>query len=120
MLRTDEILSTIQMLHSEDLDVRTVTLALNVDDCAAPSMDLLCRKLREKILGRASRLVEVCDRIRRKYGIPIVNKRLAITPVSHLVAGCPALGEIDLNPVLVHPQGATVVDVSATAWNAGT
>jgi uncharacterized protein (UPF0210 family) len=87
MLRTDEILSTIQMLHAEDLDVRTVTLALNVDDCAAPSMDLLCRKLREKILGRASRLVETCDRIGRKYGIPVVNKRLAISPVSHLLAG---------------------------------
>jgi len=87
MLRTDEILATIQMLHAEDLDVRTVTLALNVDDCAAPSMDSLCRKLREKIIGRASRLVEVCNRIGRKYGIPIVNKRLAISPVSHLLAG---------------------------------
>lgn len=87
MLRSDEILSTIQMLHAEDLDVRTVTLALNVDDCAAPSMDLMTRKLREKITGRAARLVEVCQRVSRKYGIPIVNKRIAITPVSHLLAG---------------------------------
>ncbi len=87
MLRTDEILSTIQMLHAEDLDVRTVTLALNVDDCAAPSVDLLCRKLRDKILSRASRLVETCDQTGRKYGIPVVNKRLAITPASHLLAG---------------------------------
>ena len=46
MLRTDEILSTIEMLHAEHLDVRTVTLALNVDDCAAPSIEHLCRKLR--------------------------------------------------------------------------
>ena len=87
MLRTEEILSTIQMLHTEHLDVRTVTLALNVDDCAAPTPDLLCRKLREKLLSRAGRLVEVCDRIGRKYGIPVTNKRLAISPVSHLVAG---------------------------------
>ncbi len=87
MLRTEEILSTIQMLHAEHLDVRTVTLALNVDDCAAPTPDLLCRKLREKILSRACRLVEVCDRIGRKYGIPVVNKRLAISPVAHLLAG---------------------------------
>ena len=49
MLNTDEILSTIQMLHAEHLDVRTVTLGLNVDDCAAPDVDLVCRKLREKI-----------------------------------------------------------------------
>ena len=87
MLRTDEILSTIQMLHAEHLDVRTVTLALNVDDCAAPTPDSLCRKLREKILSRAGRLVEVCDRIGRKYGIPVTNKRLAISPAAHLVAG---------------------------------
>ena len=63
MLRTDEILSTIQMLHAEHLDVRSVTLGLNLDDCAAPSLDHLCRKLRQKIASRASRLVEVCDRV---------------------------------------------------------
>jgi uncharacterized protein (UPF0210 family) len=87
MLRTDEILSTIQMLHSEHLDVRTVTLALNVDECAAANIGHLCRKLRQRILDKASRLVEVCDRIGTKYGIPVTNKRLAITPVSHLLAG---------------------------------
>ena len=87
MLRTDEIMSTIQMLHSEHLDVRTVTLALNVNECAAPSVDLMCRKLREKIVARASRLVEVCDRIGRKYGIPVTNKRLAVTPAANLLAG---------------------------------
>jgi len=87
MLRTEEILSTIQMLHSEHLDVRTVTLALNVNDCAASSMDNLCKKLREKIVSRARRLVEVCDRVGGKYGIPVTNKRLAISPASLVLAG---------------------------------
>ena len=87
MLRTDEILSTIQMLHAEHLDVRTVTLGLNLDDCAAPSVDHLCRKLRQKIVSRASRLVEVCDRVGAKYGIPVINKRLAISPAATLLAG---------------------------------
>jgi uncharacterized protein (UPF0210 family) len=87
MLRTDEILSTIQMLHAEHLDVRTVTLALNVNDCAAASMDNLCRKLREKIVSRARRLVEVCERVASKFGIPITNKRLAVSPASLLLAG---------------------------------
>lgn len=87
MLRTDEILSTIEMLHAEHLDVRAVTLALNLEDCAAPSVDLVCRKIRNKILSRASRLVEVCERVGCKYGIPVVNKRLAISPVSTLLAG---------------------------------
>ncbi len=87
MLRTDEILSTIQMLHAEHLDVRAVTLALNVEDCAAPSADHLCRKLRNKITSRACRLVEICDRVGGKYGIPVTNKRLAISPVSTILAG---------------------------------
>lgn len=87
MLRTDEILSTIEMLHAEHLDVRAVTLALNVDDCAAPSVDHLCRKLRGKIVARASRLVEICDRVGSKYGIPVINKRLAISPIATILAG---------------------------------
>jgi uncharacterized protein len=87
MLRTDEILSTIQMLHAEHLDVRSVTLALSVEDCSAPNIDHLCRKLRQKILTRASRLVEVCDRVGTKYGIPVINKRLAISPAASILAG---------------------------------
>jgi len=87
MLRTDEILSTIHMLHAEHLDVRTVTLALNVEDCAAPNVEHLCRKLRQKLISRASRLVETCDRVAAKYGIPVINKRLAISPASTLLAG---------------------------------
>ncbi len=87
MLRTDEILSTIQMLHAEHLDVRSVTLALNLEDCAAPNVDHLCKKVRQKIVARASRLVETCDRVGIKYGIPVINKRLAISPAATLLAG---------------------------------
>lgn len=87
MLRTDEILSTIHMLHAEHLDVRSVTLALNVEDCAAPNVDHLCKKLRQKIAARASRLVEICNRVGAKYGIPVINKRLAISPAATLLAG---------------------------------
>ncbi len=87
MLRTDEILSTIHMLHAEHLDVRSVTLALSLEDCAAPNIEHLCRKVRQKITSRASRLVEVCDRVGAKYGIPVINKRLAISPAASLLAG---------------------------------
>ena len=87
MLRTDEIMSTLQMLHSEHLDLRTVTLAMNIEECAAASLGHLTRKLHHLIVSRASNLVEVCDRIGTKYGIPVTNKRLAISPVSHLLAG---------------------------------
>lgn len=75
------------MLHAEHLDVRTVTLALNVDDCAAPHIDHMCRKLYQKIVSRSGRLVEVCDRVGSKYGIPVTNRRLAISPVATVLAG---------------------------------
>ncbi|MDD4786142.1 MAG: PFL family protein [Pirellulales bacterium] len=87
MLRTDEILSTIEMLHAEHLDVRTVTLALNVDDCAAPHVDHMCRKMYQKIVSRSGGLVEVCDRVAASYGIPVTNRRLAISPVATILAG---------------------------------
>jgi uncharacterized protein (UPF0210 family) len=87
MLRTDEILSTIQMLHVEHLDVRTVTMGVNVQDCASADVEAMCRKLRHKLTSRASRLVETCDRVGSKYGLKVTNKRLAISPVAHLLSG---------------------------------
>jgi len=87
MLRTDEILSTIQMLHAEHLDLRTVTLGINLGDCAGPEVDLLCRKVRQKIARYARRLVPACEKIAGKYGVPVTNKRLAISPAVGLVAG---------------------------------
>ncbi|MDR3232240.1 MAG: PFL family protein [Planctomycetaceae bacterium] len=87
MLQTDEILSTIRMLHNEHLDVRAVTLSLNLNDCAGPSADQLCRKVYNKITAKAHNLVAVCDDIAEKYGIPVTNKRLAVSPAAILLAG---------------------------------
>jgi uncharacterized protein (UPF0210 family) len=111
MLRTDEILSTVQMLHSEHLDVRTVTLALNVDDCADPDVERLCRKVREKIASRASRLVEICDRVGGKYGIPVINKRLAISPAAHLLAGHDASAALPLAHALDEAASACRINL---------
>jgi len=111
MFRTDEIMSTIQMLHAEHLDVRTVTLGLNVDDCAAASMETVCRKLRDKIRSRASRLVEACDRVGRKYGIPVTNKRIAISPASHLVAGHGQTAAVAIAKTLDEAAAACRVDL---------
>ncbi|MBQ6158224.1 MAG: PFL family protein [Thermoguttaceae bacterium] len=87
MLRTDEVLSTIRMLHAEHLDVRAVTLALNLNDCAGSNPDQLVKKVHNKILRYAGRLVEICDTVGAKYGIPVTNKRIAISPASNLLAG---------------------------------
>ena len=96
MLHTDEIMSTIRMLHTEHLDVRAVTLALNINDCAAPSVDHLCKKVYHKITDHARRLVEMCNVTSAKYGIPVTNKRLAISPASFLLAGHGQAGAVQL------------------------
>jgi len=100
MLRTEEILTTIDMLHAEHLDVRTVTLALNINDCAAPTPEALCKKVRARILQAAGPLVETCETIVGKYGLPIVNKRLAISPAANLLAGHDASAAIALAKTL--------------------
>lgn len=87
MLRTEEILTTIRMLQSEHLDVRAITLGIDLNDCAGPDVTMVCDKITQKIQRRAARLVEVCDTIGGKYKIPIVNKRLAVSPVSVLLEG---------------------------------
>jgi len=87
MLRTDDILSTVRMLREEQLDVRTVTMGMNLQECASSDPDQLCQKIRAKILAKAGRLVAVCEEVSRKYGILIVNKRIAVSPVTWLLEG---------------------------------
>jgi len=87
MLRTDEILGTIRMLQSEHLDVRTVTLGLDVNECADRDPVVICDRLYRRITAKAARLVEVCDAVGGKYKIPVVNKRLAVSPISILLEG---------------------------------
>ena len=85
MLTDREILSTIAMLKNEHLDVRTVTLGINLMDCVSDDLNRFLNNIRNRILGRAADLVRVCDAVGEKYGIPVVNKRIAISPVA--VAG---------------------------------
>ncbi len=87
MLSSDEIIRTVEMLKNENLDVRTVTLGISLRDCASPSVEDLCERIRRKIQNHAQDLVVTCDRIAKKYGIPIVNKRLAVTPISSVAEG---------------------------------
>ncbi|MBE6693899.1 MAG: PFL family protein [Ruminococcaceae bacterium] len=86
MLDTRDILETIQMIRQENLDIRTITMGISLYDCVSDDEDRLCQKIYDKITTRAEHLVETgCD-IEKKYGIPIVNKRISVTPVS-LVGG---------------------------------
>ena len=87
MLTEREVLSTINMLRSEHLDVRTVTLGINLFDCASHDFDVFELKVRSKILKYAKRLVETCNSVGDRYGIPVVNKRIAVSAIGTVCAG---------------------------------
>jgi uncharacterized protein (UPF0210 family) len=91
MLTDREILSTLEMLRSEHLDVRTVTLGVSLLDCASHDPAHFRDRVRNKIRTVARDLVRVCDEVGDKYGIPVVNKRIAVSPIA--VAGAPFSSE---------------------------
>ncbi|MDR1578085.1 MAG: PFL family protein [Deltaproteobacteria bacterium] len=84
MLTDREVIATLEMLKNEHLDVRAITLGLSLLDCVSDDLGRLMAKILAKISRHAENLVKVCDQVAEKYGIPVVNKRLAVTPVSAL------------------------------------
>ena len=88
LLNTDEILQTIRMIDQQHLDVRTITLGLSLLDCAGEDIDLVSTKIYDKICREARDLVTVGEAIEREFGIPIINKRLSVTPVALVTGGC--------------------------------
>ncbi len=77
-----EILETVRMVELETLDIRTTTLGISLLDCADPDLESTCEKIYTKIVHHAKHLVEMADGIASDYGVPIVNKRIAVTPIS--------------------------------------
>ncbi|MEG2420929.1 MAG: PFL family protein [Oscillospiraceae bacterium] len=86
MLNTNDILETISMIDQQHLDIRTITMGVNLLDCCDPDPRAACRKIYDKITSSAQNLVKTGEDIEREYGIPIVNKRISVTPMA-LVAG---------------------------------
>ena len=85
MLNPFEILETINMIDNENLDIRTITMGISLKDCIDPEIDKACDKVYKKITAYAKNLVQTgCD-IEKQYGIPIINKRISVTPVAALV-----------------------------------
>lgn len=85
MLTNDEILETINMINKENLDIRTITMGISLIDCMDSDIDKSCKKVYDKIYNKASRLVEVGSYLQKTYGIPIINKRVSVTPIAMLV-----------------------------------
>ena len=88
MLNVNDVLETINMIQHENLDVRTVTMGISLLDCIDSDIDKACEKVYRKITDSAFRLVPVCEKIEKKYGIPITNKRIAVTPIAMLASAC--------------------------------
>ncbi|NOQ46904.1 MAG: DUF711 family protein [Desulfobulbaceae bacterium] len=87
MIRSDQILATVDMIQKENLDVRAVTMGIDLMDCRSSSVDATCDGIKDKIRRYAGKLVPVCEQVSEKYGIPVVNKRIAVTPVAYVGAG---------------------------------
>ena len=82
----EDVLETINMIKEENLDIRTITMGISLYDCAGDDIDTVCNRIYDKITTKARDLVKVgCD-IEKEYGIPIINKRVSVTPVS-LIGG---------------------------------
>lgn len=86
MIHISEVIETNKMIEHENLDVRTITMGINLLDCADSRLDVLCENIYRKITTLAKDLVKTGDDIAREYGVPIVNKRISITPIA-LVGG---------------------------------
>lgn len=84
MINTNDILETIRMIQDECLDIRTTTMGISLLDCADTNIDKSCNKVYDKICKRAEKLVETGNQIEKEYGIPIINKRVSVTPIAML------------------------------------
>ena len=85
MINTKDILETINMIQEENLDIRTITMGISLLDCADSDIDRACGRIYDKICRKAEKLVVTGENIEKEYGIPIINKRISVTPVSMIL-----------------------------------
>ena len=83
-----DIISTLDMIDNQHLDVRTITMGISLLDCADEDIEKCAQKIYDKICKKAEKLVETGEQIEREFGIPIVNKRISVTPIALVAAAC--------------------------------
>ena len=88
MLNQKDILQTLDMIDKRHLDIRTITMGISLLDCCDPDPKVCCDKIYEKITRCAKNLVQVGEDIEKEFGIPIVNKRISVTPIALVAAAC--------------------------------
>lgn len=98
MNNMQDIIATLDMIDNQHLDVRTITMGISLLDCCGESVNTVADKIYGKITKRAERLVETGEQIEKEFGIPIVNKRISVTPISLIGASC---RESDYTPLAI-------------------
>lgn len=88
MINSNDILETIRMITQEHLDVRTITMGISLLDCASSDVKNACDRIYDKICKKAEKLVEAGNDIEKEFGIPIIHKRISVTPISLVAAPC--------------------------------
>ena len=86
-ITNEEILETVAMIQAQNLDVRAITMGISLNDCSSRDVGRVCERIHEKIVACAGRLVPVAREIQEKYGVPIVNQRVSVTPIADVLAG---------------------------------
>ncbi len=110
MLNTQDILETIKMIREENLDIRTVTMGISLFDCISDDEDRLITKIYDKLTRSAKNLVSVCEDLEATYGIPIVNKRISVTPISLVGSGLSPDGFVRVARALERAAGTLGVN----------
>ena len=96
IISSKDILETLSMINEENLDIRTITMGISLYDCVSDDTQRLCGKIYDKITSRAENLVKVGEEIEKKYGIPVINKRISVTPVSLIGGAADADGYVKI------------------------
>lgn len=110
MINTKDILETIKMIEEEHLDIRTITMGISLRDLASDDVNVLADKIYDKVTRRAEKLVATGEQIERELGIPIINKRISVTPIAMIGAVTTANSYVPLAKALDRAASATGVN----------
>ncbi len=110
MLNTSDILETIRMIQDECLDIRTITMGISLLDCCSDNLDTVCTRVYDKITRLAEHLVRTGEKIEAEYGIPIINKRISVTPAALLLGASGGGDPVKLAKALERAALATGVN----------
>nr|WP_319488315.1 PFL family protein [uncultured Caproiciproducens sp.] len=110
MVNSHDILETINMIDNENLDVRTITMGISLLDCVDSDIDKSCDKIYDKICRYAGNLVKTGEDISKEYGIPIIHKRIAVTPIAMIAAACPGKNPVHFAKALDRAAKSTGVN----------